>query len=106
MTQSAGDLLPSGVERLSRGEQLQLLALVERYLEVHIWSHRTYASTWTRGFQVHSEVAVTESEPIVRRASVDAFLQVAQTGERKEAYLVSLVRRGDEPWQVFQTMRA
>ncbi|PWK10220.1 hypothetical protein [Tumebacillus permanentifrigoris] len=97
------DWLPA--ERLSRVEQLQMIATVDRYLEEHLWSHRTYPSTWSRGFQVHSEIVVNESEQVVRQANVDAFLQVVETGERMEAYRISMVRVGDEAWQVFQTLR-
>src|SRR5689334_11095427 len=100
--QSQEQEIVQGIDRIELFEQLQIIQLVDRYMEEFVFSDLLRDPSLTKGYELQNQVFVSTGEESVYRANMDVFFQDPATGERKIAFLVSVVRFGDDEWRVFQ----
>lgn len=98
------DKIVQSTTQLSLEEQLSIMTSVHDYLLEYEPEKMQQDTSWEKGFQLLSEVFVREEEENIYRTNMEVFFQDVGTANKKVSYLVSLIKFGEERWQVFRVI--
>jgi len=94
--------LPAQTYILTLLEQMQMMNIVDRYLEEFEKGTVAIEPGWEKGYSLHNEVVMTNEAQQIYRSNLEVFYQEPGSLEKKAVYQVSLVKYPEDTWRVLQ----
>ena len=102
LTESNQAQLPVQTYILTLLEQMQMMNIVDRYLEEFEKEKVAIDPGWEKGYSLHNEVVMTNEAQQIYRSNLEVFYQDPGSLEKKAVYQVSLVKYPEDTWRVMQ----